>query len=281
MGELVIRGSNVMRGYWEKPEETAKRLKPGPFAGRDGAVLRRHLFRTDAEGWLYFVARKDDIIKSRGEKVSPREVENVHPRACDGVYGSGRRSACPIEVLGEAVKAFVTLKKPEATLTERDVIKPLRLAQAWRASWRPSTSSSSATSPRPTPARSRRPAWLEAWPCAVSEFNASHWDRFHHGRQHQDHRSRSSSKTTSSWDRQRPQVHLMDADSFMETPHRRLHRFPRAGDLPGGDLRLCQVGRRRHGAREPRQPGQYRRLCDAASSCRPDRRLPEPRKRPA
>lgn len=118
-GELVIRGSNVMRGYWDKPEETAKRLKPGPMAGE--VVLHSgDLFRTDDEGWLYFVARRDDIIKCRGEKVSPREVENV-------LYGMpGVLEAAVIGVpdplLGQAVKAFVTLKAG-VELTERDVIK--------------------------------------------------------------------------------------------------------------------------------------------------------------
>ena len=74
-GELVIRGSNVMRGYWEKPDETLKRLKPGPIPG-EMVLYSGDLFRTDSEGYLYFVARRDDIINSRGEKVSPREVEN-------------------------------------------------------------------------------------------------------------------------------------------------------------------------------------------------------------
>jgi amino acid adenylation domain-containing protein len=118
-GELVIRGSNVMRGYWEKPEQTAERLKPGPIAG-EMILHSGDIFRTDAEGWLYFVARRDDIIKSRGEKVSPREVENV-------LYGMpGVLEAAvvgvPDPVLGEAVKAFVTLK-PGVELTEREVIR--------------------------------------------------------------------------------------------------------------------------------------------------------------
>jgi long-chain acyl-CoA synthetase len=118
-GELVIRGSNVMRGYWEKPEETAKRLRPGPIAG-EMILYSGDLFRTDSEGWLYFVARRDDIIKSRGEKVSPREVENAI-YAMDGVYEVAVIGV-PDEVLGQAIKAFVTLK-PGASLTERDVIR--------------------------------------------------------------------------------------------------------------------------------------------------------------
>jgi long-chain acyl-CoA synthetase len=118
-GELVIRGSNVMRGYWRKPEQTAERLKPGPIPG-EMVLFSGDLFRTDSEGYLYFVARKDDIIKSRGEKVSPREVENVL-HALDGVYEVAVVGV-PDELLGEAVKAFVVLK-PGAQHTERDVLR--------------------------------------------------------------------------------------------------------------------------------------------------------------
>lgn len=118
-GELVIRGSNVMRGYWEKPEETAKRLKPGPIPGE--LILHSgDIFRTDDEGWLYFVARKDDIIKSRGEKVSPREVENAL-YALEGVYEAAVIGV-PDDLLGQAVKAFVTLKTGYS-YSEREVIK--------------------------------------------------------------------------------------------------------------------------------------------------------------
>ena len=119
MGELVIRGSNVMRGYWEKPLETAKRLKPGPLPG-EMVLYSGDLFRSDAEGYLYFVSRKDDIIKSRGEKVSPREVENAL-YAHEGVYEAAVVGV-PDELLGQAVKAFVVLKSG-VTLSERDVIK--------------------------------------------------------------------------------------------------------------------------------------------------------------
>jgi long-chain acyl-CoA synthetase len=122
-GELVIRGSNVMRGYWEKPDETAKRLKPGPSVGGPAGemvLVSGDLFRTDAEGYLYFVSRKDDIIKSRGEKVSPREVENAL-HALEGVYEVAVVGV-PDDLLGQAVKAFVVLK-PGVSYTEREVIK--------------------------------------------------------------------------------------------------------------------------------------------------------------
>lgn len=118
-GELVIRGSNVMRGYWEKPEATAKRLKPGPITG-EMVLYSGDIFRTDSEGYLYFVSRRDDIIKSRGEKVSPREVENVL-YGMEGVFEAAV-VGMPDPLIGEAVKAFVVLQ-PGHTLTERDVIK--------------------------------------------------------------------------------------------------------------------------------------------------------------
>jgi len=118
-GELVIRGSNVMRGYWEKPEETAKRLKAGPIPG-EMILHSGDIFRTDEEGYLYFVARKDDIIKSRGEKVSPREVENAL-YALEGVYEAAVVGVAD-PLLGQAVKAFVVLKQGYR-YSERDVIK--------------------------------------------------------------------------------------------------------------------------------------------------------------
>jgi len=119
VGELVIRGSNVMRGYWEKPEQTAQRLKPGPYPG-ETMLHSGDIFRTDDEGFLYFVARKDDIIKSRGEKVSPKEVESA-------LYGlDGVRDAAvigvPDPVLGEAIKAFLVVRSGYS-YSERDVIK--------------------------------------------------------------------------------------------------------------------------------------------------------------
>ncbi|HEY0190980.1 MAG TPA: AMP-binding protein [Kofleriaceae bacterium] len=106
VGQLVIRGATVMRGYWEKPEETARKLRPGPLPG-ELVLYTGDLCRLDDEGYLYFVGRMDDIIKSRGEKVAPKEVEaaivdipGVRECAVIGV---------PDEILGQAVKAFVVL----------------------------------------------------------------------------------------------------------------------------------------------------------------------------
>jgi len=118
-GELVVRGSHVMRGYWRKPQQTAERLKAGDLPG-EMYLYTGDIFRTDSEGYLYFVARKDDIIKSRGEKVSPREVENVLHKL-DGVLEAAVIGVAD-DVLGEAVKAFIVLK-PGFSWTDRDVIK--------------------------------------------------------------------------------------------------------------------------------------------------------------
>lgn len=118
-GELVIRGPHVMRGYWEDPVATDRALRPGPFAW-EKVLHTGDLFRCDAEGFLYFVGRKDDIIKSRGEKVSPKEVENV-------LYAlPGIREAAvigvPDPILGQAIKAVVAAA-PGSGLTERRVIR--------------------------------------------------------------------------------------------------------------------------------------------------------------
>lgn len=122
VGELVVRGANVMKGYWELPDETAKRLKPGPLPG-ESVLYTGDLFRADAEGYLYFVGRKDDIIKSRGEKVAPKEVENVlhaHPDVAEAAV-IGR----PDAVLGQAVCAFVALRDG-ATATDRELLQHCR-----------------------------------------------------------------------------------------------------------------------------------------------------------
>jgi amino acid adenylation domain-containing protein len=117
VGQLVIRGATVMRGYWEKPEATARKLKPGPLPG-ETVLHTGDLCWLDDEGYLYFVGRMDDIIKSRGEKVSPKEVEHV-------LYDiKGVRDAAvigvPDDILGSAVKAFVVLEAG-AALTEQDI----------------------------------------------------------------------------------------------------------------------------------------------------------------
>jgi len=118
VGQLVIRGATVMKGYWEKPEATARKLRPGPLPG-EMVLWTGDYCRMDEEGYLYFVSRMDDIIKSRGEKVSPKEVENAMMNI------TGVREAAvigvPDDVLGQAVKAFVVLD-PGADFTEKALL---------------------------------------------------------------------------------------------------------------------------------------------------------------
>lgn len=118
-GELVVRGSHVTPGYWRRAEETAERLRPGPREG-ERVLHTGDLFRSDEEGYLYFVARLDDIIKSRGEKVAPREVEEVIHRV-PGVLACAVIGV-PDPLLGQAVKAFVTLA-PGTTTSARDIVR--------------------------------------------------------------------------------------------------------------------------------------------------------------
>ena len=119
-GELVVRGANVMKGYWEMPEETAKCLKDGPFPWPEKVLYTGDLFRSDEEGFLYWVGRRDDMIKTRGEKVSPKEVEDVlysHPAIAEAAV-----VGIPDPVLGSAIKAFITLKGG-ASIAEQDVLR--------------------------------------------------------------------------------------------------------------------------------------------------------------
>jgi long-chain acyl-CoA synthetase len=121
VGELVIRGSHVMRGYWENPQATADRYRPGPTPG-EWILYSGDLFKMDEEGYLYFVSRSDDIIKSRGEKVAPKEIETV----LYGIEGVMEAAVVgvPDPILGQAIKAFVVLDGVE--LTEKDILRHCR-----------------------------------------------------------------------------------------------------------------------------------------------------------
>ncbi|WP_420631566.1 class I adenylate-forming enzyme family protein [Candidatus Leptofilum sp.] len=121
IGELVIRGSHVMRGYWERPEQSAARFRPGAIPG-ERLCYSGDLFRVDSEDFFYFIGRKDDIIKSRGEKVAPKEIETVLS-SLSGVVETAV-IGIPDPVLGEAIKAFVVQKN--GTLTKRDVLRHCR-----------------------------------------------------------------------------------------------------------------------------------------------------------
>lgn len=119
VGELVIRGAHVMKGYWENPEATARALRPGLHPW-ESVLYTGDLFRTDEDGFLYFVGRKDDIIKSRGEKVSPKEVENViyaMPGIAEAVV-----IGVPDPILGSAIKAVVALE-PDVFLSSEEIMR--------------------------------------------------------------------------------------------------------------------------------------------------------------
>lgn len=119
IGELVVRGANVMAGYWNLPEETERVLSPGPIPG-ERVLYTGDLFKMDEEGFLYFVSRKDDMLKVAGERVSPKEIENVLYEIDDVLEAAV--VGVEDEILGKAIKAFVVLKKG-SSLKESDIIR--------------------------------------------------------------------------------------------------------------------------------------------------------------
>ncbi len=113
MGEIVIRGDLVMKGYWNKPEATAETLRGAWLHTGDIGYL-------DADGYLYLTDRKKDMIISGGANIYPREIEEVicrHPAAFEvAVIG------VPDEKWGETVKAFVVLHAGKRA-TEAEIIE--------------------------------------------------------------------------------------------------------------------------------------------------------------
>lgn len=111
-GELLVKGPQVMRGYWNMPEETANTLRGGWLHTGD-------IVRMEDDGYLYVVDRKKEVINAAGFKVYPREVEEVlyeHPEVVEGVA-----VGVLDEYRGETVKAFV-VKKEGSALTEEELI---------------------------------------------------------------------------------------------------------------------------------------------------------------
>lgn len=109
VGELVVKGPNVMKGYYKMPEESAATIK-------DGWLYTGDLAKMDEEGYFYIVDRKKDIVLVGGYNVYPREVEEVlyeHPDVVEvAVFG------VPDPNFGEAVRAFVVSKNPDRTAEE-------------------------------------------------------------------------------------------------------------------------------------------------------------------
>ena len=111
-GELVIKGPQVMKGYWGMPEETAETL-------RDGWLYTGDIALVDEDGYFYIVDRKKDMILAGGFNVYPREIEEVlfeHPDVVEAVA-----VGVPDEYRGETVKAFV-VKKEGSGLTEEEIL---------------------------------------------------------------------------------------------------------------------------------------------------------------
>lgn len=109
VGELIVRGPNVMKGYYNMPEETAAAL-------RDGWLYTGDLARVDEEGYFFIVDRKKDMIIVGGYNVYPREVEEVlfaHPGILEAAV-----VGLPDPNFGEAVNAYVVLKDPSVTIEE-------------------------------------------------------------------------------------------------------------------------------------------------------------------
>ncbi|HEV8636722.1 MAG TPA: long-chain fatty acid--CoA ligase [Chloroflexota bacterium] len=112
VGELVVRGPQVMKGYWNRPEESAAVLRGGWLYTGDVA-------RMDEDGYFWIVDRKKDVIISGGLNVYPREVEEplyAHPKVREAVA-----VGVPHERWGEMVKLYVVLKEGE-TATEREIV---------------------------------------------------------------------------------------------------------------------------------------------------------------
>ena len=113
IGELVVRGPQVMKGYWKMPEETENTI-------RDGWLYTGDIAKMDEDGYVFIVDRKKDLLKYKGYSVYPREVEDVlyeHPaiKIC-AVVGK------PDPIAGEIPKAFVVLKGG-MKITEEDIIE--------------------------------------------------------------------------------------------------------------------------------------------------------------
>lgn len=116
IGELVHRGPTVSLGYWGNPEATNRVLKPNPLlapeiGSHEKVCYSGDLVKMDEDGFLYYVGRRDAMIKSSGYRISPTEVEEV-------VFQSGkaRHAAAigvPDEMLGQAVKVFIVLRDGE------------------------------------------------------------------------------------------------------------------------------------------------------------------------
>jgi long-chain acyl-CoA synthetase len=112
IGELVVRGPQVMKGYWNMPDETEKVL-------RNGWLYTGDMAKMDEEGYFQIVDRKKDMIIASGYNIYPRDVEEVlykHPKVIEVVV-----AGIPNSYRGETVKAYCVLKEGESA-TEKEII---------------------------------------------------------------------------------------------------------------------------------------------------------------
>jgi acyl-CoA synthetase (AMP-forming)/AMP-acid ligase II len=118
-GILYIRGPHLMSGYWNNEVLSSEMLKPAKLPG-ERILCSNDWFKMDTDGFLYFLGRNDDLIKTRGEKVSPVEIENVVYKIPSikevAVIG------IPDEILGESIIAFITTHG-DILLDEKEVLK--------------------------------------------------------------------------------------------------------------------------------------------------------------
>ncbi|MGB3402977.1 MAG: class I adenylate-forming enzyme family protein [Microcoleaceae cyanobacterium] len=115
IGELVIKGQNVMQGYWNLPQETAKVLRQDEQGEK--VLYSGDYFQLDEDNYLYFVSRKDDMIKTSGERVSPKEIENILYQL-EGIYEVAVYGVDD-EILGQAIKIVIALKDNSSLTKER------------------------------------------------------------------------------------------------------------------------------------------------------------------
>ena len=150
VGELMVRGPHVMQGYWGDEEATARRAAAGALAVGAGAGDAATCSAPTSEGYLYFVGRRDDIIKSRGEKVAPREVEDVLHGVPGRSRGGGGRGPRPAPGRGGARPR--ARRRPESTSRRRSCA--VTAPSSSRATWCRSASSSTSDCRGSAPARS-------------------------------------------------------------------------------------------------------------------------------
>ncbi len=112
-GELIVKGPQVMKGYWNRPEETASSL-------RDGWLYTGDIAKMDEDGYFYIVDRKKDMVLTGGYNVYPREIDEVlfeHPKVLEAVT-----AGIPDDYYGEMIKAYVVLNEGE-TATEDEIFE--------------------------------------------------------------------------------------------------------------------------------------------------------------